>query len=422
MTHDVFISHSSKDKSIADAVCSELEKAKIRCWIAPRDIRPGEKWAAAITNAIENGKIMVLIFSSNSHNSDDVLNEILLAKDAHAIIIPFKIENILPKGEMKYYLTRTHWLDAMDPPTEKHIQLLVESINQFIKVPSSISIPDVTARVEAVKLKTQKGIEKKQKEERAIEIREKQPKREEEIKEKEERSKSQEIPNSIGMEFALIPEGEFMMGSPSNEVGRYEDEGPVRRVKIPKSFYMGKYEVTQKQWRDIMGNDPSRFNGDNLPIEQVSWNDVQKFIKKLNKKENTIKYRLPSEAEWEYAARAENSTRYFFGDDDSKLGDYAWYHGNSEGRTHPVGQKKPNSWGLYDIHGNVWEWVQDKYQDTYDFVPTDGSSWESEISKQRVLRGGAWSDNTRDCRLAYRGHDVPGDCDSFLGFRLVRSL
>ena len=133
MTHDVFISHSTKDKAIADAVCAALETAKIRCWIAPRDILPGDKWASAIVEAIDNSRIMVLVFSQNSNNSEDVLNELLLAKDSGVIIIPFRIGDIFPKGEMEYYLKRTHWLDAVDPPTEKQIQELVETVNRLSK-------------------------------------------------------------------------------------------------------------------------------------------------------------------------------------------------------------------------------------------------------------------------------------------------
>ena len=127
------------------------------------------------------------------------------------------------------------------------------------------------------------------------------------------------------MEFVLIPAGEFMMGSPSNEKGRYDDEGPVHKVTIKNSFYMGKYPVTQKQWKKVMGNNPSNFKGEDRPVENVSWEDVHEFVKKLNEKEGTDKYRLPSEAEWEYACRAGTQTRYSFGDDESKLNEYAWY-------------------------------------------------------------------------------------------------
>jgi formylglycine-generating enzyme required for sulfatase activity len=172
------------------------------------------------------------------------------------------------------------------------------------------------------------------------------------------------------MEFVLIPAGEFDIGS-KNETERWDVENPVHRVNISKAFYMGKYEVTQKQWRDVMGNNPSSFEGDNLPVETVSWNEVQEFIKKLNEKEGSNKYRLPTEAEWEYAARAGTTTPHFFGNNESKLGDYAWYDSNSYRVTHDVGQKKPNPWGLYDMYGNVLEWVQDKWHDNYSGAPTD---------------------------------------------------
>ncbi len=230
----------------------------------------------------------------------------------------------------------------------------------------------------------------------------------------------QTITNSIGMEFVLIPAGEFDMGSPSSEAGRYDDEGPVHRVKIANAFYIGKFEVTQKQWRDVMGTNPSSFKGDNLPIESVSWNDAQDFIKKLNDKEGTNKYRLPSEAEWEYAARAGTTTRYYFGDDESKLGDYEWYNVNSGVETHEVGQKKPNLWGLYDVNGNVWEWVQDIYHNSYNGAPTDGSAWEEGGVSYRVFRGGGWNTPAVYCRPAHRADNAPGTRSSIIGFRLLR--
>ena len=223
------------------------------------------------------------------------------------------------------------------------------------------------------------------------------------------------------LEFALIPAGEFDMGSPSNEAGRSDNEGPVHHVKISKAFYMSKYEVTQKQWRDVMG---SSLNGDNLPIETVSWNDAQNFIKKLNDKEGGNKYRLPTEAEWEYAARAGTTSRYFFGDEESKLGDYAWYSSNSNFTQNDVGQKKPNLWGLYDMYGGVKEWVQDKYHDNYTGAPTDGSSWESGNSSDRVVRGGHYlASRVSSYRSAFRSaYDPSRDGNLGLGFRLVRDL
>ncbi len=227
--------------------------------------------------------------------------------------------------------------------------------------------------------------------------------------------------NSIGMEFMQIPAGEFDMGLPESEKDRYSYEQPVHRVKISKAFYMGKYEVTQKQWRDVMGSNPSYFKGDNLPVESVSWNDAQEFIKKLNEKKGTNKYRLPSEAEWEYAARAGTTTKYTFGDDESELDDYAWHINNSGNKTHEVGQKKPNPWGLYDIHGNVWELVQDSWYENYKGAPTDGSAWENIVGSPRVVRGGGWYSAGFKSANRYSIDPQYGKHRAF-GFRLVSDL
>jgi len=228
--------------------------------------------------------------------------------------------------------------------------------------------------------------------------------------------------NTIGMEFVLIPAGEFEMGS---DEGYYFYYGPAHHVTIVNPFYMGKYEVTQEQWRAIMGDNPSYFTGDDdLPVECVSWDDVQDFITKLNEKEGTDKYRLPSEAEWEYACRAGTTTRHSFDDDESELYDYAWYYLNSGWQTHPVGQKKPNSWGLYDMYGNVHEWVQDCWHSDYNGAPTDGSAWEVACyhGAVRVYRGGSWGGCARLCQSAYRDQDDPRGRSDSLGFRLLQEV
>ncbi|HEY3360665.1 MAG TPA: formylglycine-generating enzyme family protein [Methanosarcina sp.] len=227
---------------------------------------------------------------------------------------------------------------------------------------------------------------------------------------------------ATGMKFVLIPAGEFEMGSPSEEKDRSDSESPVHKVTIQNSFYLGKSAVTQKQWEKVMGNNPSHFKGEDRPAEMISWDDAQKFIAKLNEKEGTDKYCLPSEAKWEYACRAGTQTRYFFGDDESKLNEHAWCAENSGGKTHIIGQKKPNPWRLYDMNGNVWEWVQDMWHEDYNGAPSDGTSWEEENSFDRVSRGGSWYCNPEFCRSAGRFRRKPESRFSNLGFRLLREL
>ena len=228
--------------------------------------------------------------------------------------------------------------------------------------------------------------------------------------------------SSTDIEFALIPAGEFEMGSPSKEKNIFDYEFPAHKVIIKNSFYLGKSSVTQKQWKKIMGKNPSHFKGEDRPVEMVSWKEVQKFVQKLNAKESTDKYRLPSEAEWEYACRAGTQTRYYFGDDESKLNEYAWYAANSDRETHSIGQNKPNPWGLYDMHGNVWEWVQDDWHENYNGAPSDGSVWEDGNSSCRVSRGGSWYCDASLCRSASRFRRDPENRISNLGFRLLREL
>jgi formylglycine-generating enzyme required for sulfatase activity len=238
------------------------------------------------------------------------------------------------------------------------------------------------------------------------------------------------IRNSIGMEFVLIPAGEFNMGSPSREKRRKLWESPVHRVSIKKSFYLGRYPVTQEQWSKVMGNNPSYFRGEKHPVENVSWEEAQAFIRKLNVVENTGEknsvYRLPTEAEWEYAARAETTGSYFFGDYEPKLTEYAWFLGNSRLETHPVGLKKSNPWGLYEIYGNVGEWVQDEYHISYKEAPSDGRAWESSFPAisvpVRIRRGGGWNGSAGCCRSAERLFAAQDRRLNSLGFRVVKEI
>jgi len=216
------------------------------------------------------------------------------------------------------------------------------------------------------------------------------------------------------IDFCKIPAGHFMMG----------EKGSQHQVSITKDFYIGKYPVTQAQWQAMMGNNPSHFKGDpNRPVEHVSWNDCQEFCKKLNQQAGHELCRLPTEAEWEYACRAGSNTDYCFGDDAIKLREYGWYSENSGSKTHPVGQLKPNAWGLYDVHGNVYEWCLDwygeKYYDECKKKGTVENPAGSETGSRRVLRGGGWDGSARYCRSTDRISDGPDYRNADFGFRLV---
>jgi formylglycine-generating enzyme required for sulfatase activity len=219
--------------------------------------------------------------------------------------------------------------------------------------------------------------------------------------------------NQAGIEFMLIPPGSFMMGSTNGG----DDEKPVHQVTIKYSYYIGRFEVTQAQWQSVMGNNPSSFKGDladpyiKLPVESVSWDDTQNFINKLNEGNDGFRYRLPTEAEWEYACRAGTTGAYA-----GNLSQMAWFAENSENRTHTVGQKQPNAWGLFDMHGNVWEWCQDWY-DAYPTGPVTDPQGASSGSG-RVFRGGNWYSYGRYCRSAFRS-SAPTAASYAFGFRVV---
>jgi len=256
------------------------------------------------------------------------------------------------------------------------------------------------------------------------------------------------ITNSIGMTFVPIPPGKFTMGSPENENGRDDDE-TQHTVKIKKGFYISSTPVTQGQWKSISHDNPSYFKnlGDDYPVENINWYEAQNFIKKLNLKEQTQKYRLPNEEEWEYACRADSLTTFgknFQNDNNDKndnnndkidnkndnnnnndnediyydeiIDNLGWYEKNSDGITHPVAQKMPNKWGLYDIHGNVWEWCEDYYRS----YTKNKNQNNNENESKRIIRGGSWLDSSIYCRSATRNWTDSNNKAPYIGFRLVR--
>jgi formylglycine-generating enzyme required for sulfatase activity len=271
------------------------------------------------------------------------------------------------------------------------------------------------------------------------------------------------LTNKLGMKLSLIPPGEFEMGSPGSEADRSTDEH-LHRVRISRPYYLGVYEVTQEEWESVMGSNPSWFSrsGDGkndvsgldtsrFPVESISWEEASEFCRKLSAREGEL-YRLPTEAEWEYACRGGVKSAYYFGDDRSQLQTYAWFANNSGRSTldsdklwetyrttpqkyleallanqchpHLVGAKKPNPFGLYDMHGNVWEWCRDYYaKDYYQSAPsTDPENTTPDKDSYRVCRGGSWFSNARDSRSAYRSWSTATNRGSNIGFRVCHPL
>jgi formylglycine-generating enzyme required for sulfatase activity len=225
-------------------------------------------------------------------------------------------------------------------------------------------------------------------------------------------------PHRHGMEFVLIQAGTFSMGSTV-----FHDEQPVHEVHIRRPFYIGKCPVTQRQWEAVMGNNPSYFRGNpDRPVENVSWWEVQTFIQRLNETEENLSYRLPTEAEWEYAARTAPLTASCFGNARRQLHNYAWYEANAGCKTHQVKQLKPNAWGLYDVLGNVWEWTQDWYHEEYYAHSPLHDPHGPASGAYRVVRGGSWDCDAGDCRSASRNIEHPDKHTNVIGFRLVREF
>ena len=240
---------------------------------------------------------------------------------------------------------------------------------------------------------------------------------------------TEDLGNGVKLEMAAIPGGTFMMGSPENEAKRRDSENPQHQVTVP-GFFMGKYPVTQAQYQAIMGNNPSLFKGSNRPVECVSWDNAVAFCEKLSQITGKT-YRLPSEAEWEYACRAGTTTPFHFGE--TITTDLANYNGNYTYGQEPKGVYRrettevgsfgvANNFGLYDMHGNVWEWCQDNWHSNYEGAPIDGSAWLGieKNTNTRLLRGGSWNYLPGNCRSAYRGNDLLGNYND-IGFRVVCS-
>ena len=222
----------------------------------------------------------------------------------------------------------------------------------------------------------------------------------------------------VNYKFVRVEAGTFNMGATSEQQDAYSDEKPVHKVTLSRNYYIGKTEVTQALWRAVMGSNPSYHKGNNRPVEHVSWDDCQVFIKRLNAATGK-KFRLPTEAEWEFAARGGNKSNHYQYSGSDNIGDVAWYNGNSNSTTHDVATKQSNELGIYDMSGNVWEWCSDWYGDYSSNAQYDPAGPSS--GSYRVFRGGSWYGGARGCRSSRRNYSTPDGSSYFLGLRLALS-
>ncbi len=432
MHHDIFISHSSKDKLAADAACAALERNGIRCWIAPRDVVGGVDYVGSLDQSHHGSAPAMLccFFEPRHRQPRHIKSEITLAFDQRKIILPLRIENIQPAAGMGHFLRNVHWLDAYTPPIEAHLQNMVDTLLRLVpdrrqgKAPSAILRPEDSVvsndpslppgpRTAAPKLKKKEwwwaipvvamvaglifwGVRRNSlvtgppptPQPTPAPIKAQSPAV---ANPPAGQGMKVGLPGNVTLDLVWIAPGVFNIGSPDSEEGRGGDEGPLTSVTLTKGFWLAKYDVTQGQYEALMGANPSHFKsaGSDAPVEEVSWDDAMAFCQKLTKQERATgnlpagyAYTLPTEAQWEYACRADTTGPYYAGD----LNAIAWYNENTGNTTHPVGQKQPNAWGLYDMLGNVWDWCADWYGAYPGGTVTDPAGPSS--GSFRVSRGG----------------------------------
>jgi formylglycine-generating enzyme required for sulfatase activity len=426
MGHDVFISYSTKNATVADAVCAGLERRGIRCWIAPRDIEPGQDWPSAIIEAIDACKVFVIIVSSASNLSDDVLRELQNAASNGVPIIPLRIEDIVLTPRMRYFLGTPQWLDALTEPLEQHVGRLGDTVGGLLGRVVGAGAQQVAtletgaeqvtqgagARVEGVRIGTPSGGAAG-----PATVGLPRPVREDRAWERSGCAVGEEIVGPDGGVYVWVPPGSFMMGSDDGE----EREKPVHGVQLA-GFWLGKYQVTNAQYRAFCDATGRRFpeksdQGACHPVVFVSWHDGRDYCQHYG-------LSLPTEAQWEYAAAGPEGRRYPWGEEwaPEKL---CWkQNGGPGGRTFAVGRFTAGaSWcSALDMAGNVWEWCADWYAGDYYGAGPEFDPPGPESGYARVLRGGSWDDGGPvTSYTAYRFSHPPDFALYHLGFRaLVR--
>ncbi|MCZ8240600.1 MAG: SUMF1/EgtB/PvdO family nonheme iron enzyme [Microcystis sp. LE19-131.1A] len=440
----IFLAHASEDKPAVLALYNRLKQAGYKPWLDKKDLIPGQIWRDEIPKAIKASQIFLACLSGKSANKQGYIQrELRIALDTLGemlpgtiFFIPMRLEECeipdLRMSEVGLNLRDIHRLDYWEEDGFEQLERAIgyqfklepEEPKQPVIVPEEPKQPLSVFNFEVV------GVNAKG----------------EQIKKESKQSQyfSEDLGNGITLEMVAIPGGTFLMGTEDEEIERlvkkfdwegFRWERPQHRVTV-SSFYMGRYPITQSQWRAIaatakididLETNPSNFKGDELPVESVNWYQATEFCKRLSR-ETKREYRLPSEAEWEYACRAGTTTPFYFGE--TITGELAncraseTYADEPKGEyreeTTPVGQFPPNAFGLYDMHGNVWEWCADTWHDNYDGAPTDGSVWiKNGDDNHSSLRGGSWYFNPYDCRSAFRNFLNRRDDVSNCGFRVV---
>lgn len=414
-TPQIFISYASADKALADRACETLEKAGLPCWIAPRDIPPGADFPTAIVEGIRAARVLVLLLTEQAAASPHVLSEIGHAFNGKKRIIPFRLSVAPLPEDLEYFLSLTQWLDAPEGCTDGNLKRLTDATRGALAGEKSGRGPVLVKQrtrwlVVAVALLVVlvgafiawrshwENVEKATSPEPVPET-------------SPAAAKPKTWVNPVdGQTYAWIPPGEFTMGCSEADSECADDEKPAHPVSIDKGFWLGQTEVTLAAYRKYAnghGATAPAGAGD-MPASEVSWAQAKAYCAATGG-------RLPTEAEWEYAARGGKSGPYY-----GVVSDIAWYAGNSGDVPHPVGKKKPNAYGLYDVLGNVREWVLDRYYKKYDVNdPATGERVEQPLASNAstVARGGFWESEPAAIRVSHRSALETDSADPSIGWR-----
>ena len=417
-TKDIFISYSRKDKDKILNLLSALEAYKIKYWLDTSEIDYSDTFPDRIANAIDNADSVLFICTENSLNSAYCKKELNYARINDKKICAVFLDGIVPR--QGWFALEYSNVNCVNYTDKSQVDKLMQELEDAYQPEAAEARrQELEAAKEAAIQRVREEFERKMQQAAEAAARKERERLE---KEKEERKETVLTFTVKGVSFKMIKVegGTFTMGATA-EQGKdaYDNERPAHQVTLT-DYYIGQTQVTQALWKAVMGDNPSKFTGDNLPVEQVSWKDCQIFIEKLNsmlsKELGGKRFALPTEAQWEYAARGGNQSKGYTYAGSKEIDDVAWCIHNSGKQTHPVAQKRPNELGLYDMSGNVWEWCQDWYGNYSSNAQTNPQG--PARGTNRVFRGGSWRYFTEYCRVSYRWGYKPGDRIYFLGLRL----